>query len=174
VQVSRYYSFFIVNMVAPIILTTMLGFFVFLLSVEEMEKRLGASLPRHQVLVESVSFMSAVNPSEPDARVAALCHRHAAAVVLLWAAATYACLLTMHRHHSSSERFLLPPAVLLVTLFLALTALQFVVSTNLPNSRCVASPPESVCYLLGAVSAVSALRLELMNHGEPDDGLVLM
>lgn len=40
-QVSRYYSFFIVNMVAPIILTTMLGFFVFLLGVEDMEKRLG-------------------------------------------------------------------------------------------------------------------------------------
>lgn len=40
-QVSRYYSFFIVNMVAPIILTTMLGFFVFLLAVDDMEKRLG-------------------------------------------------------------------------------------------------------------------------------------
>jgi hypothetical protein len=31
--------------------------------------------------------------------------------------------------------------VLLVTLFLALTALQFVVSTNLPNSRCAVRPP---------------------------------
>lgn len=30
-------------------------------------------------------------------------------------------------------------AVLLVTLFLALTALQFVVSTNLPNSRCASA-----------------------------------
>ena len=47
-QVSRYYSFFIVNMVAPIILTTMLGFFVFLLAVDDMEKRLGepASNPK--------------------------------------------------------------------------------------------------------------------------------
>ena len=45
-QVSRYYSFFIVNMVAPIILTTMLGFFVFLLGVEDMEKRLGEQLPQ--------------------------------------------------------------------------------------------------------------------------------
>ena len=36
---------------------------------------------------------------------------------------------------------LFQPAVLLVTLFLALTALQFVVSTNLPNSRCAAWPP---------------------------------
>ena len=49
-QVSRYYSFFIVNMVAPIILTTMLGFFVFLLGVEDMEKRLGEPSGRVRVL----------------------------------------------------------------------------------------------------------------------------
>jgi hypothetical protein len=67
IKVSRYSSFFVVNNLVPIILSTALGFFVFLLDVEEMEKRLG----------------------------------------------------------------------LLVTLFLALTALQFVISTNLPNSSYV-------------------------------------
>lgn len=35
-QVSRYSSFFVVNNLVPIILSTALGFFVFLLDVDEM------------------------------------------------------------------------------------------------------------------------------------------
>jgi hypothetical protein len=65
-QVSRYYSFFIVNMVAPIILTTMLGFFVFLLSVDDMEKRLGKSLLRNQMLTRSAAGLSVVWYHLPD------------------------------------------------------------------------------------------------------------
>lgn len=43
-QVERYSSYFIVNSLVPIILTTALGFFVFLLDGDDMEKRLGESV----------------------------------------------------------------------------------------------------------------------------------
>ena len=40
VQVGRYSSFYVVNNLVPIILSTCLGFFVFLLDGDDMEKRL--------------------------------------------------------------------------------------------------------------------------------------
>jgi hypothetical protein len=40
--VSRYSSFYVVNNLIPIILSTCLGFFVFLLDGDDMEKRLSA------------------------------------------------------------------------------------------------------------------------------------
>lgn len=42
-QVARYSSFFVVNNVIPIVLSTCLGFFVFLLDGDDMEKRLSAA-----------------------------------------------------------------------------------------------------------------------------------
>jgi hypothetical protein len=87
IEVVRYSSFYVVNNLVPIILSTCLGFFVFLLDGDDMEKRL----------------------------------------------------------------------TLLVTLFLALTALQFVISTNLPNSSYVL---RSQALVLTGYALFTAMALE--------------
>ena len=43
-QVGRYSSFYVVNNLVPIVLSTCLGFFVFLLDGDDMEKRLSECL----------------------------------------------------------------------------------------------------------------------------------
>lgn len=127
VQVGRYSSFYVVNNLVPIILSTCLGFFVFLLDGDDMEKRL-SEYPAPKPTLSSRSMCAASAMAYP------LCYGHA----VIWTCGSGTSMFTLGIFLllAVTTTCLLPwCAALLVTLFLALTALQFVISTNLPNSR---------------------------------------